>query len=109
MGKTTGIVIGIILLVLGLTLAIFGLTKFAGTTPNPENMVGSFNSASLGIILIFIGGVLIIIGAAIIYLTNIGKIFSYVAEETSPGTEKISHAVGKGLASGVKEGLKNKK
>lgn len=109
MGKTTGIVIGIILLVLGLALAIFGLTSFTGSTQDPENLMGGFASASSGIILIFIGGVLIIIGVAIIYLANIGKIFSYITKETSPGIEKGSHALGKGLASGIKEGLKNKK
>jgi hypothetical protein len=109
MGKTAGIVLGVILLVIGLALAILGLTKFTGSTQNTENLMGGFASASSGIFMIFIGGVLIIIGVAIIYLVNIGKIFSYVAKETSPGTEKITHAVGKGLASGIKEGIKNKK
>ena len=109
MGKTTGIVIGVILIVIGLALAIFGLTSFMGSTQDPENLMGGFTGASSGIFLIFIGGVLIIIGAAIIYLANIGKIFSYMTKETAPGIEKGSHALGKGLASGIKEGLKNKK
>ena len=109
MGKTTGIVLGVILIIVGLALAIFGLVNFLGASQNIQNIQGSFMNATLGIILIFVGVVLLGAGATIIYLTNIGKIFSYMAKETARGIEKTSHALGKGLASGVKEGLTNKR
>jgi len=108
MGKTAGIVLGIILIVIGLALAIFGLVSFFGASQNLTNPGGAFMSAGLGIVLIFVGVVLLGAGAVIIYLTNIGKIFSYMAKETAPGIETASHALGKGLASGVKKGWKGK-
>jgi len=109
MGKTTGIVLGVVLLVLGLALGIFGLISFlaAGSIENSQ-IRGVFITASTGLILIFIGGGFIITGAVIIYLANIGKIFSYVAAEASPGAEKITRAIGKGITSGIKKGLKEK-
>ncbi|MBU0958495.1 MAG: hypothetical protein KKB31_00990 [Nanoarchaeota archaeon] len=108
MGKTAGMVLGIVLLIVGIAIVIFGLTNVLGASQNIQNIQGSFMNASLGIMLIFFGAILIIAGGAIIYLTNIGKIFSYVAKETAPGVEVASHALGKGLASGVKKGWKGK-
>ena len=108
MTKTTGIVLGIILIVVGIALVILGLVNFFGASQNIDNPKGSFMSAGLGMILIFIGIVLIGIGAVILYLTNIGKIFGYMAKETAPAIETTTHAVGKGLASGVKKGWKGK-
>ena len=108
MSKTTGMILGIILAVVGIILAIFGLVSFFGASQNIQNIQGGFMNAGMGIVMIFIGAVLLITGIMIIYLTNIGKIFSYIATEASPGAEKITHAVGKGLASGVKKGWKEK-
>jgi len=108
MGKTTGIVLGIVLVVIGLALVIFGLVSFFGASQNLNNPQGSFMGAGLGMVLMFIGIILIGVGVLIIYLTNIGKIFGYVARETAPAIEKTTHAVGKGLASGVKKGWKQK-
>jgi hypothetical protein len=102
MGKTIGIILGIILMLAGLGLAGFGVSKIANT----DLSFSSFTGMGLGIGLIFGGIVLIIIGAFIIYLSNLKKIFSYVAKETAPMTEEIGRAVGKGIAKGVKEELK---
>lgn len=112
MSKKTGIILGIILIVIGLVLAICGLISFfsASKNMNPENINPSeiFVSAGVGMVLIFVGVILIGAGGLIIYLASIGKIFSYMAKETAPGVEVSSHALGKGLASGVKKGLKQK-
>ncbi|MEK6918206.1 MAG: hypothetical protein AABW51_04635 [Nanoarchaeota archaeon] len=113
MGKTAGIVLGIFLLVVGIVLLIYGFSSFLGSTPNPDSLnsygiQNSFKSAGVGIFSVFFGFALIGAGGVIIYLVNIGKIFNYMAKETAPAVETTSHALGKGLASGVKKGLKNK-
>ena len=109
MSKTAGTILGIVLIVIGLILAIYGLMSVFGAAEDIQNIRGSFMGAGMGIVLMFVGFVLIIAGGLIMYLTNIGKIFSYVAKEASPGIETASHALGKGLASGVKKGWKGKK
>ncbi|MBU0894528.1 MAG: hypothetical protein KKF48_01045 [Nanoarchaeota archaeon] len=112
MNKKSGIVFGIVLIIIGLILAIIGLTSFFSAPGNinqeNSNPIGAFASVGIGIVIIFIGAILIGAGILIIYLTNIEKIFSYIATETAPGVETSSHALGKGLARGVKAGLKNK-
>lgn len=108
MSKTTGVVLGIILSIVGVALAIFGFISFLGAPGDMSNPQGAFMSAGLGMGAGFVGIVLIIIGIITLYLTHIGKIFSYMAKETAPGIEKTTHAVGKGLASGVKKGWKEK-
>lgn len=108
MSKKTGVTIGIILGIIGLVLVIVGLVSFFNSANNIENPAGAFTSAGLGIMLVFVGVIFIAAGGLIIYLANIGKIFTYVAKETAPGVETSSHALGKGLASGVKKGLKKK-
>ena len=109
MGKTAGTILGIASIVIGLILAIYGLSSFFSATGNIQDIQGSFMGSAMGLVFIFIGFVLIIAGGVITYLTHIGKIFSYVAKETSSGIETASHALGKGLASGVKKGWKGKK
>ncbi len=59
--------------------------------------------------LTFIGVVLVEAGGIIIYLSCIGKIFSYMTKEATPGAEKITHAVGRGIASGIKKDRKKSK
>ncbi len=108
MSKTAGTVLGIVLIVVGLILAIYGLSSFFSAAQNIQNIQGSFMGSAMGIVLIFVGVVLMGAGGIITYLTHIGKIFSYVAKETSSGIETASHALGKGLASGVKKGWKGK-
>ena len=46
-------------------------------------------------------------GALVLYLTHMGKLFSHIAKEVAPGTETLSKSVGKGLTTGVKEGLQS--
>lgn len=108
MTKTTGIILGIISIIIGAILLILGFVSFIGASSNMFDFQGVFMKAGIGMIFIFIGFILIAGGAIILYLTNIGKIFGYVAKETAPAIETTTHAVGKGLASGVKKGLKKK-
>jgi len=114
MNKETAKKLGIALIIIGLILIILGIYSFFNSAKNigkiesPENIGGMFIGTGLGMILIFVGVLLIGAGGMIIYFASIGKITSYVAEETSPGAERITHAVGKGLASGVKKGLRGK-
>jgi drug/metabolite transporter (DMT)-like permease len=114
MDKESAKKIGFVLILVGLIIVIIGIYSFFSSAKNitkiesPDNIGGIFFGTGLGMILIFIGVLLMGAGSFIIYIASIGKITSYVAKETSPGTEKISHAVGKGLASGVKKGWKGK-
>jgi len=100
MNKKALRVTGFILIIIGIIFFIFGLnalSAFAGSLS-----FGLFGSAAGGIFQMFIGGACILIGAFMIYASYIGKIFNYVAEETSPGVEKVTKAVGKGFSKGYK-------
>ncbi len=107
MNKKSGKILGIVLVCVGIILAIIGVISFFSATGS-MNPRGIFVGAGLGMILIFVGVLLLIIGGVIIYLASIGKIFTYVTTETALGVETASHALGKGLARGVKKGLKQK-
>lgn len=104
MGKTKGIILSIIMIIIGILLISFGFSHFLGVADNLNQPPAIFKGALIGGILIFIGGLLIFGGLIILYLTNMGKIFFYVTKETSQGTERIS----KSVARGIKKGLKGK-
>lgn len=109
MDKKSGQVLGIVLLIIGGILFILGFIGFFAFAAKMDlaNPAKTFAFSGIGMIGIFIGFVIAGVGGLILYFANIGKISSYMAGETASGIEKTTHAVGKGLASGVKKGLKS--
>ncbi|MFC2136189.1 hypothetical protein ACFLTH_16355 [Bacteroidota bacterium] len=90
--------IGIVLLVVGVLIAVAGLLSFINATST-----FSFVSGAMAIVALFVGGVLIIIGGVVLFLVNLGKIHQHVAQETAPGVETTSEAIGKGLSEGFEK------
>ena len=105
--KKIGTLIGIILLIAGISITLYGFTFWGSGSKemgeegwfDEESSRGSswFTYSVVGMLLIFIGG-------TIIYFTQIRRIAKYVAAETSPAIETVGDAMGKGVASGIKEG-----
>ncbi|MFH1327122.1 MAG: hypothetical protein ABIH59_03280 [archaeon] len=104
MSKKTGYITGGILLGVGIVLAIIGFLIFLKSPGDIMDPNSTFFKVGIGSALIFLGFLIAGAGGIILYLSSIGKIFSYMAKETAPGIETTTHAVGKGLASGVKKG-----
>ena len=100
MNKIALRVIGFILIVIGIIVLLFGFGAFSAFTNTLA--FSAFGSAVGGIFQIFIGGACILIGAFMVYFSYLGKIFSHVANEASPGVEKVTEAVGKGFSKGYK-------
>jgi len=105
--KTMMLVFGIILLILGVFFLGYGLMNFGQGFQAPESSMSGFNShineAFSSIIFIALGGFFLLIGIALIYISKLRKITKYIATETAPAVETTTHAVGKGLGSGLKE------
>ncbi len=102
-------VLGIILILLGIILGLYGLSNFGTlSTPNLQGsfeqntqlMNAGFKSNVFSMVTMFIGAVLIFAGGYIMYLASLRKIFSYVANETAPGLETITRAAAKGVRKG---------
>ncbi|MFX1254914.1 MAG: zinc ribbon domain-containing protein [Promethearchaeota archaeon] len=109
--KRKGQILGISLLGSGVVIAVIGLVLFLSTafpsiTGNMgfEDILGAFGQSFIGsfigLIILFVGSVMVIIGIYVLFFSNIGKIASYVADETAPATTTMSGAVTKGLREG---------
>ena len=105
-------IIGIILLVVGVALFLFGISNIftVFTTPTDwdnfaqqsSNMMGSFVIGGFSVV---IGFALIGIGFQMYFATHIRGISRFSARETAPATEIMTEAVASGLSRGFsKEG-----
>ena len=102
------LILGIIFLIVGIVVILLGLTQFAGIFgtlggSSFDDMAQGASHGFLSIIMFFLGGVLLIIGIGLIYVSQIRRVTSYVATEASPAITTATHAVGKGVASGINE------
>jgi len=99
--------VGIPLLILGVIFLILGLMSFGsgfGSSAGSFTEMNQFASKGFSSIMFIAGGgFLLIIGVALIYFSQIGRVASYVATEASPAIETVGHAVGKGVAGGISE------
>lgn len=110
-GKKKAKIIGKLLLIFGIILIIggivtFSLSIFLGPTMDMdfeefgEAMELSGTLSFLGIGLIAGGGFMAMFGGIALYISHMGKITSYVAEEISPAATKMTGAVIKGVHEG---------
>jgi|APSaa5957512622_1039677.scaffolds.fasta_scaffold31834_4 hypothetical protein len=93
-------VLGWALLSLGVLIILTGFLSFANAATNFNLFGGAMSMA-----LFFVGGIFIIIGGLLVFFMHVGKVHSHLAEQTAPGIEKTSEALGRGL----KKGFKGKK
>ena len=93
-------ILGAILIIIGLILVIVGVIQQSSKEMGEE---GWFEQASGGLIIAFVGGTMIMFGIAMLYVSFIGKISKYYADETAPAFETASGAVGRGLSEGTQE------
>ncbi len=109
--KRKGQILGISLLGVGGVITVLGLILLISNLfPNITGDMGfedifgamgqSFIGSFISMIMLFVGGVMVIIGIYILFFSNIGKIAAYVADETAPATTTVSSAVTKGLREG---------
>ena len=105
--KKFGLIFGIIFIILGISLFIYGTTYWGSGSKEKgeegwfeENESQSnlwFRYSALGMLFLFIGG-------ALIYVTQIRKITKYYATETSPAIKTVGGAIGEGVADGIQRG-----
>jgi len=103
-------VIGGILLGVGIILVIVGLITFIGFgfMAGPSASFGSadmgFGTVALGMLATFIGFTIAGTGAFLLYLSFLGSVASYYAEETKPAVRTVGEGAGEGLATGIRKG-----
>jgi len=97
MNKTALRFIGFILIIIGIFFIITGIYNMLFSS------ISMGATSGIGIFKIFFGGVFIIIGSFMLYISYIGKIVSYATKEAAPGVERISRAVGKGFSKGYRK------
>ncbi len=93
-------IVGIILIIVGVILVVVGVIQLGSKEMGDE---GWFDQASGGLIIIFAGGAMILVGIAMLYVSFIGKIAKYYADETAPAFETAGGAVGRGLSAGTQQ------
>ena len=98
--KRIMLAIGIVLIIFGIILLIYGFSSFGNLW---SNFSDPFNNNVQSIGFISAGGFLLIIGIALVYISQFRRATKYFATETSPAITTTSHALGKGLGGGLKE------
>ena len=96
--------IGAILLIVGIILLIYGFSMFGegfGNFGMSIQETATTGFASMGYMVA--GGFMLVIGVALVYISQFRKVTSYVATEASPAITTASHALGKGLGNGLQE------
>lgn len=63
-----------------------------------------FEESSAGMFKMFVGGALIFLGIALIYISFIGRVAKYLAVETKPAIRVAGGGAGAGIAEGIREG-----
>ena len=103
--KRIMLAIGIVLIIFGIILLVYGFSSFGNLWSDfsdPfDNNVRSNGFSSIGFI--SAGGFLLIIGIALVYISQFRRATKYFATEASPAITTASHALGKGLGDGLKE------
>lgn len=85
--RRMGSLLAVTMAIVGLVVAISGFTSFGR---------GTFEQAMSSALWVFLGSTLFVVGVALLYWINIGKIWGYVARETAPAIEAIARAGVKG-------------
>ncbi len=93
-------ILGIVLLIIGIILAIVGLVQQGSKGMEEE---GWFETASGGMIMTFAGMAMVIFGFVMLYVSFIGRVAKYYADESAPAIETASGAVARGLSKGTQE------
>jgi hypothetical protein len=104
--KRIGLVLGIILVIVGILALIYSTTFWGpgGTGMGEEGWFEEETNRSGQLFgFMAVGMFLIFFGVALIYFTNIRKVYKYVATETAPAVEITGGAVGRGVASGIRD------
>lgn len=88
-------IIGIPLMIIGIIIIIYSFITFFGSFSNSyeetsRNSITWFGLSALGMILLFIGGILF-------YFSIIRPVSKYIAAEASPAVTTVSEAFGKGV------------
>src|SRR5271157_462137 len=69
-----------------------------------ESMNQAFSTGVTGIVLLGVGGTLCMIGIRYYFWANIGRISTYIAQETAPAATITSRAFAHGMSEGLNEG-----
>jgi len=86
--------IGIPLLIIGIILLMYGFISFSNE---------GIDQASKNQMIFLGGGILAMIGFSLVGISLVRPVSKYYATEASPAITTASHALGKGLAQGLKE------
>lgn len=103
-------IIGGILLGVGIILIIIGSITFIGfgflfrSSTSPESAFKGFGTVALGMIASFIGFVMAGAGAFMLYLSFLGSVAKFYADETKPAVRTMGEGAGEGLATGIRNG-----
>jgi len=96
--------VGILLIIVGIVILIYGFINFGSLFGGTSESFAEFGSRGFSSIVFFvIGGFCLVIGIGLTYISQIRRVASYIATETSPAITTASHALGKGLGTGIKE------
>lgn len=95
-GTRTGLLIGgIAFIITGIALFIYGIGPFLGAFGNPFG--AEFGSVAVGMFIAFGGGVLAMVGLAMIRMGTLRAVTRYVAHEVSPAIETVADAATYGV------------
>jgi hypothetical protein len=86
--------IAIPMIIIGIILAYLGFSEFGSF---------DFSGDSAAILKIFAGSALLGFGGMLLYISFIGRVASYYAQELSPAIDTASSAMGAGISRGIKE------
>lgn len=95
--------VGIVLIIIGLVLFI-GFGIFAGPPTSEGSLMKGFGTAALGMIASFAGFVMVGIGAMLLYLSFLGTVAKFYADETQPAVRTMGEGAGEGVATGIRKG-----
>lgn len=97
-------VIGGILLGVGIILIIIGFITFIGFGFLSGPGIASFGTVALGMFATFIGFAMAGAGAFLLYLSFMGSVAKFYADETKPAVRTMGEGAGEGLATGIRNG-----
>jgi hypothetical protein len=97
-------VLGAILLVVGIIIAIIGLVTIVGGGFLAGPATTSFGTMATGMFATFIGFSMAGTGTFLLYLSFLGSVASFYAEETKPAIRTVGEGAGEGLATGIRKG-----
>jgi vacuolar-type H+-ATPase subunit I/STV1 len=86
---------GILFIIAGIAVLIYGLAPFFGAFGNP--WFSDFGSVAVGMFVAFGGGVLAMVGLIMVRMGALRAVTRYVAHEVSPAVETVTGAATTGV------------